>query len=251
MNLRGRRQPPCRRGARPCAHRSTAHRRGLVRAGQQVAQPVRGPRRRAPRGDDGNRARSRRLPALRRSEGGRRDRCQARGHAAVGCRVAVRDVRRRPACRRQARSPDQGRPAPLRLRGQWNRDPLHQWVRPRAANPADLQLPQGGHPRQDPAQPGRGTPNLAGQGHRDAADGPHSPTASPDRGDQRRRAEPARAALRPEPGADGDRRRQDIRSRDDVLPAAEVRRIRPDPVPRRPQQPGQADDGRVRELPDA
>ena len=66
---------------------------------------------------------------------------------------------------------------------------------PEPAGPPNLQLPQAGHPRQDPAQQGRGAPHLAGQGHRDATAGHHSPTASADRGDQRRRAEPARAAL--------------------------------------------------------
>ena len=233
----------------PRIDRPTAHRRGLVGAGQQVAQPVRGPRRRAPRGNDGDRARSSRLPALRRSEGRRGDRGQAGGHSPVGCRVAVRDVRRRSPCGCQVGRPDQGRPTPLRLRGQWHRDPLHERFRPRAAGSTDLQLPQGGHPRQDAAREGRGAPHLAGQGHRDATPGHHSPTSSADRSDQRRRAEPARAALRPEPCADGDRRRQDLRSGDAVLPAAEVWRLRPHPVPRRPQQPGQADDGRVRELP--
>ena len=82
-------RPPCRGGARPGAHRPAARAAGLVGAGQEGAEPLRRPGRRRPRGDDEARARTGRLPALRRPGGRRRDRGQAGGHAAVGRGVAV------------------------------------------------------------------------------------------------------------------------------------------------------------------
>ena len=99
-----------------------------------------------------------------------------------------RDVRRGAPGGRQARGPDQGRPAAVRLRGQRHRDPLHQRLRPRPAGPADLQLPQGGHPRQDPASSkDEEHPTWRGKVRAMPPLDDHAPAAGADRGDQRRR----------------------------------------------------------------
>jgi hypothetical protein len=173
------------------------------------------------------------------------------GHDPVGRRVAVRGVRHRSAGGGGAEVGHRRRAAAVRFRGQRVGDPLHQRLRPSPAGSTHLQLPEASDSRQaqirdaeaDPDSR-RGVPRSAPAATRRSAAAP-----SPDHRDQRHRAEPRRAALRPVARPDGHGSRQDVHSGHRGIPAAEVRRLPTDPVPRRPQQPGRADDRRVPELP--
>ena len=77
------------------------------------------------------------------------------------------------------------------------------------------------------------------------------PASGPDRGRPGRRTILGRAAVRSVADPDGDGRRQDLHRGHTGVSPARVRRVPAHPVPGRPDQPGQADAGRVPELPNA
>ena len=197
-------------------------------------------------------SRSCRLPAVRRQGGGRRDRGQARGHDLVRRRVAVGDVRRGAARRRAPQGTHGRRSAAVRVRGVGHGDALHQRLRPRAASTPAVRLPQALDA--SPASCATPRPTQSAATWRGKVRAMPALDTTPLRPAQierhpRRRAEPGRAAIRPQPGPDGHRRGQDVHRRHPVLPPAQARRVQPHPVPGRPQQPRRPDAGGVPELP--
>ena len=120
-----------------------------------------------------------------------------------------------PADVRLAALTEDGR-LPFVFEASGHRDPLHQRFRPRAAGAADLRLPEAGDAGPHPPRR-RGLARALRPGAAKVRDLPaarhRSPAAGADQGDQRHRAEPGRAAVRPSPGADGHRRGQDLHRR--------------------------------------
>ena len=102
--------------------------------------------RRRARVQDGSGPRLRRLPALRRRQGGRRAGGQARRLHADQRRAAGRQVRDRPARRAQPAGRAAAVPVPQHRR----RDPLHQRPRPRPEDARHLREPAAHPPSGDP-----------------------------------------------------------------------------------------------------
>ena len=169
-----------------------------------------------------------RLHAVRRRQGARHRRGQARGVPAHRRLRAVGEVHRRPAARHPGVAPS----AALRLREHRRRDALHQPPRPRPAQPRDVRLP----PPRDAARLGPGGQAVRPAPARDAAADHRPPLAGAGPGDHQPRALARRQpAARADP--DGDRLGQDLHRRQRRLPARQVRRRPARPVPRRPRQP--------------